>query len=193
VSRPPLDVPVLSDGTVRLRPFVPADADALLSIWSDPEIRKRNTVHDLSSDAARAWVADRAALAAAGLAWEWAITDAATGQLVGRRSIKEINWTESRAVSGAWVAPAFRGRRFAPRSLRLSAGHAFANGMVRIQVDCEADNTASIRSALAAGARHEGTLRDYWVTNDGLRATVETFSLLPTDLATACPFDLANR
>ena len=180
-------MPVLSDGVVRLRPFVPADADALLSIWRDPEIRKRNTVPDLSSEAALAWVADRAALATAGRAWEWAITDAATSQLAGRRSIREINWTDGRALSAAWVAPAFRGRRFSPRSLRLAAGHAFANGIARIQVDCEADNAASIRSALAAGARHEGTLRDYWITNAGLRANVETFSLLPADLATALP------
>jgi RimJ/RimL family protein N-acetyltransferase len=180
-------VPVLSDGVIRLRPFVEDDADALLYIWSDPDIRKRNTLPELSPAAARSWVAARAALAADGLAWEWAITDFATGELAGRRSIKQINWAESRAVSAAWVGPALRGRRFSPRSLRLAAGHAFANGLARIQVDCEADNAASIRSALTAGARHEGTLRDYWVTNDGVRATVETFSLLPADLATAPP------
>jgi ribosomal-protein-alanine N-acetyltransferase len=99
-------VPVLADGVIRLRRFVEDDADALLCIWSDPDIRKRNTLPELSAAAARAWVAARAALAADGLAWEWAITDTATGELAGRRSIKQIHWAQGRAVSAAWVGPA---------------------------------------------------------------------------------------
>jgi RimJ/RimL family protein N-acetyltransferase len=74
-----------------------------------------------------------------------------------------------------FVAGKFRGRRFAARSLRLAAGHAFDNRIVRVQADCEAENTASIRSVLAAGMRHEGTLRDYFRANDGRQVTAETW------------------
>lgn len=188
MSRAPLDVPVLSDGVIVLRPFVSEDADTLVAIWQDPEIQQRNTLPAaLTADAARAWVADKLRLARDGLAWEWAITDAATGALAGRRAIKELNWKDRRAVSSVFVADKFRGRRFAARSLRLAAGHAFKSGMVRVQADCEVDNTASIRSVIAAGMHHEGTLRDYFLANDGRHVTAETFSLLPADLASAPP------
>lgn len=179
---------VLSDGVVLLRPFVPEDADALVDIWQDREIQRRNSLPAaLTTDAARLWVADKLALARDGVAWEWAITDAVTGELAGRRAIKELNWHDRRAVCSVFVAAKFRGRRFAARSLRLAAGHAFSSGMVRVQADCEADNVASIGSVLAAGMQHEGTLRDYFRANDGRQVTAETFSLLPTDLASASP------
>jgi RimJ/RimL family protein N-acetyltransferase len=188
VSQGSLDVAVLSDGVVLLRPFVPEDADALLNIWRDREIQRRNSLPALlTTDTARAWVADKLALARDGLAWEWAITDAVTGELAGRRAIKELNWQDRRAVCSVFVAAKFRGRRFAARSLRLASGHVFASGMVRVQADCEADNAASIRSVLVAGMQHEGTLRDYFRANDGRQVTAETFSLLPTDLASALP------
>lgn len=188
VSQGSLDVAVLSDGVVLLRPFLPEDADALLNIWRDREIQRRNTLPaSLTTDAARAWVADKLALARDGLAWEWAITDAVTGELAGRRAIKELNWQDRRAVCSVFVGAKFRGRRFAARSLRLAAGHVFDSGIVRVQADCETDNTASIRSVLAAGMQHEGTLRDYFRANDGQQVTAETFSLLPTDLASALP------
>lgn len=188
VSQGSLDVAVLSDGVVLLRPFLPEDADALLNIWRDREIQRRNSLPaSLTTDAARAWVADKLALVRDGLAWEWAITDAVTGELAGRRAIKELNWQDRRAVCSVFVAAKFRGRRFAARSLRLAAGHVFDSGMVRVQADCEADNAASIRSVLAAGMQHEGTLRDYFRANDGRQVTAETFSLLPTDLASALP------
>lgn len=90
-----------------------------------------------------------------------------TDELAGRRAIKELNWHSRRAVCSVFVAAKFRGRRFAARSLRLAAAHAFDSGMSRVQADCEADNTASIRSVLAAGMQHEGTLRDYFRANDG--------------------------
>lgn len=186
MSRLSVSVPVLSDGAVCLRPFSPEDADALVAIWQDPEIQRRNTLPaELSTDAARAWVTEKAALVASGAAWEWAITDATTGQLAGRRAIKEPNWADLRAVSAVWVAAEFRGRRYAARSLRLAAAHVFASGIARIQAECEADNAASCRSLLAAGLKHEGTLRSYFITNAGHRVDAECFSLVPSDLDSA--------
>jgi RimJ/RimL family protein N-acetyltransferase len=87
-----LDLPVLSDGVVRLRPFAADDAKALAVIWTDPTIRARNSVPEPSEDAAARWVAERGARAAAGEAWEWAVVDEATGLLAGRRALKNIEW-----------------------------------------------------------------------------------------------------
>ena len=155
---------------------------ALAAIWTDPAIRSRNVVPEPSREAALAWIARRAARAAAGEAWEWAIVDAASGQLAGRRALREIDRDHRRAVAACWVAPAFRGRRVASRSLRLAAAHAFAEGIIRIQAECEADNAASIRSVRAAGMRYEGTLRSYFVSNAGAPVDALVFGLLAADL-----------
>jgi RimJ/RimL family protein N-acetyltransferase len=178
-------LPTLTDGVVVLREFAAEDAAALAEIWSDATIRARNTVPEPTVDAAREWVAQVHARGGAGEAWEWAIVDAASGELAGRRALKELCRRRRRAVAASWVAPGFRGRRFAPRSLRLAAAHAFAHGFVRVHAECELDNTASIRSVLAAGMRHEGTLRASYVTPDGEALDQHVFGLLAADLAAA--------
>jgi RimJ/RimL family protein N-acetyltransferase len=188
VFHAPLEVPRLSDGVVLLRPFEPDDGERLVLIWQDAEIRRRNHIPaEPTPEVARQWVAEKARLAADGIAWEWAVVDAATGELAGRRAVSSLNWSDRRAETSTWIAPEFRGRRLAPRSLRLAAAHAFANGIARIQGDCEVDNRASFRSLQAAGLHHDGTLRSYFVTIQGHRCDVETFSLLPEDLGIAAP------
>ncbi len=183
----PLDVPVLTDGVITLRAFADTDAAALATIWRDPAIRAHNTVPEPSAEAASAWIARSAATAAAGEAWEWAIVDTRTAELAGRRALKNIDWANRRAHAGSWVAPSFRGRRFAPRSLRLAAAHAFAHGVVRIQGACETDNGASLRSMLAAGMSHEGVLRAYLTSNAGDLVDAHMFSLLIEDLSPTAP------
>ena len=186
-------LPVLSDGVVCLRPFVETDAPALVEIWRDPTIRSRNTVPEPSEDAAQGWIAGRVAALASDEAWEWALVDAATNTLAGRRALKGINWAQGRASAACWLSPEFRGRQFAARSLRLAAAHAFGQGLVRVQAECEADNEASLRSVRTAGMRHEGTLRSFFVSNAGVHVDAEIFGLLADDLATAPSFRLAWR
>lgn len=189
----PLSLPGLSDGVVELRAFAVEDAPALMAIWGDPTIRARNQVPEPSEPAAREWMARAAARAAAGDAWEWAIVDADSGALAGRRALKEIDWAQKRAVAGTWVAEWFRGRRFAARSLRLAAAHAFANGIVRIHGECETDNEASLRSMLAAGMRHEGTRRSYCVSDSGTPIDLHVLGMLDQDLRGAPPFPEVHR
>jgi RimJ/RimL family protein N-acetyltransferase len=92
-------LPALSDGVVRLRAFTDEDAPALAVIWRDPDIRAHNEVPEPSEEAARDWVRRAAARAAEGEAWEWAIVDAGTGELAGRRALKEISGPQGQAVA----------------------------------------------------------------------------------------------
>jgi RimJ/RimL family protein N-acetyltransferase len=183
----PLSLPALSDGVVILRAFAEEDAPALAAIWRDPAIRARNEVPEPSEEAARAWVARSAGRAADGKAWEWAIVDARSGELAGRRALKDIDWAQQRAVAATWVGPRFRGRRFAARSLRLAAAYAFENGLVRVHAECDTDNEASMRSMLAAGMRHEGTLRAYFISEDGVPVDQHVLGMLREDLVNAPP------
>ena len=186
----PRSLPSLSDGVVQLRAFDPQDAPALAAIWRDPVIRTRNEVPEPEEDAARDWVVRSAARVAAGEAWEWAIVEASSGELAGRLALKEINPYQRRAVAAVWVAPWFRGRRFAARSLRLAAAHAFKNGLIRVHAECETDNAASLRSLLAAGMRHEATLRAYFVSDGGVPIDLHVLGMLAEDLDGAPPLPL---
>jgi RimJ/RimL family protein N-acetyltransferase len=179
----PLDLPVLTDGIVRLRPFTEDDAPALAAIWRDPSIRARNTIPEPDEEAARGWVAMSAARASSGQAWEWAIVDAVTGELAGRRALKGIDRRRRQTEAAVWIAPEWRGRRFASRSLRLAAAHAFAHGLLRVYAVCDTDNDASFRSLLAAGAQHEGTLRANFMLPSGEVVDQHVFGLLHADLA----------
>lgn len=173
---------------VRLRAFAERDAPELAEIWRDPSIRARNKVPEPTEEAAREWVERSARKAAAGEHWEWAIVDATTNELAGRMALKEIDRRQRRAVVACWVAPRSRGKRFAARSLRLAAAHAFANGLVRIHAECDSDNEASLRSLVAAGMRHEGTLRAYFVTDAGIAMDQRVLGMLPEDLINAPAF-----
>ena len=185
----PLSVPTLTDGVVQLRAFSADDASALAVIWKDPAIRARNRIPEPSEDAAREWVKHATARADAGEAWEWAIVDATSGELADRRALKEIDWEQRRAVAASWLDPRHRGKRFAARSLRLAAAHAFAHGIVRLHAECDVDNEASFRSMLAAGMRHEGTLRSYLMSPAGVPIDQHVLGMLPQDLADAPALD----
>jgi len=160
----------LSDGVVLLRAFSETDAPALAATWADPAIRARNSVPEPSEDAAREWVASRGD-------WEWAIVDVATGEVAGRRALKDVDWERRRAEAACWVAPWARGRRFAARSLRLAAAHAFAHGLAAIDAECETDNQAAFGSLVVTGLRQVGTRHE--------PPAVHVFELLPEDLAAA--------
>jgi RimJ/RimL family protein N-acetyltransferase len=173
---------------VRLRAFADQDAPALAVIWRDRAIRARNRVPEPFEDAALAWMERSAARTAAGEAWEWAIVDAATGELAGRRALKEVDWTRRQATAACWVAPRSRGRHFAARSLRLAAAHAFAHGLQRIQAECDTDNRASLHSVVTAGMRYERTQAASYVSIEGVPVDQHVFGMAPGDLVAAPPF-----
>ena len=177
--------PTLTAGDLTLRPFEVDDAPALVEIWRDPTIRRRNHVPEPNERAALTWVAERHAMLARGEGAEWAIVDTDSGRLAGRRAIKPVDWSARRAGAGAWIAGEFRGRRLAPRSLRLAARYVFAAwGIERLQAECDVDNYASYRSLLAAGMRHEGVSRGLVRSQDGTgRTDQHVFGLLAADLA----------
>lgn len=175
----------LSDGVALVRPFTADDLPSLVRIVADPEIRDRNHVPEPTDEAVSEWLQTAWRRAAEGAAVQFAVCDAATGQLAGRRGLR-IDAQARRASVGCWLDPQWRGRRLAPRSARLVAAWAFEHWPVdRIGAECDTDNHASYRSLTAAGFQVDGLLRSYSLGNDGRRRDQYAFSLLPADLAAA--------
>jgi RimJ/RimL family protein N-acetyltransferase len=75
-----------------------------------------------------------------------------------------------RASVGYWVAPSARGRRAAGHALCAVRDWAFATLHIpRLELYVEPWNTASIRTAEAAGFRREGLLRSWETVGDERR------------------------
>lgn len=139
---------MLSDGTVRLRPHVPGDIDALVEYATDPEVRRWTGLPDPFGEAAAAeflaacrdgW--DR------GTAMNWAVE--ADGRFAGNVVI------EGRALIGELdfgLHPAFRGIGIMRRAVTLAVRHAFeAGGKQVIRWRSAEGNLGSLRLAHALG------------------------------------------
>jgi RimJ/RimL family protein N-acetyltransferase len=77
----------------------------------------------------------------------FAITDAATGELLGNLALSPAH------ELSYWVARAARGRGVATRAGRLLLDHAWASGVDRVALHAHVDNLGSQRVAERAGFR----------------------------------------
>jgi len=140
----------LSDGVVRLRQWHLDDADWYVECTRDPEIQRWTTEPpDLDVATARAAIEHAVADRLVALA----ITDAATGELLGNLALSptgELSY---------WLAPAARGRGVATRAVRLLVGWARKSGVDRVELHAHVDNVGSQRVAERAGFRRDRVQR----------------------------------
>jgi RimJ/RimL family protein N-acetyltransferase len=154
---PPFPRDGLSDGVVLLRVMRPEDASGVLESDDAESVRWSFTGVAVS--------AEKAATAAAGAALSWlvgaqaklAIVDVATGRFAGEMSLRKPGPPQVGGI-GYVVHPAFRGRRFTTRALRLLSAWAFEVGdYARLELGAKVGNEASMRSAASAGFEPDGT------------------------------------
>jgi RimJ/RimL family protein N-acetyltransferase len=170
---------LLSDGIVRLRPWEPADAPAIVDCiagdeemarWLD-QLPQPYTLAD-----ARAYI---------GMEGEekFAVTEAETGRVLGSVGLR---WDapESAAEVGYWIRRDARGRGLMTRAVVLVSRHAFAAGAARVALRADPENVGSCRVAEKAGFTREGVLRSvHWNPRLGRRQDWAMYSLLPGELA----------
>lgn len=169
----------LSDGVLALRRVAPGDAGPIFEQESDPL-----TVGVGFTGVAP--TADQIArqTARAGLDWivgsnaRFAMIDAATGDVAGSMLLRLAGPPDIGGVGYA-VHPAFRGRGFTTRALRLLADWAFdAAGFARLELGAKSDNRASQQAALRAGFEPDGVRRARLRNPDGSFADEVRFALV---------------
>ncbi|OKI87633.1 GNAT family N-acetyltransferase [Micromonospora sp. CB01531] len=154
-------VEIVEDGLL-LRPWRAEDADAVYRACQDPDIQRWTTVpRPYRPEHALDFVARRSAAAwADGSGAEFAVCDAATGELLASCGLVSIDRGLGSAEVGYWTAPWARGRGVAVRATRAVARWAFDVGKLRRLIwQAEIGNHASRLVALRAGFRIEGELR----------------------------------
>lgn len=166
-----------------LRPWQLADAPALVSACEETEIARWLPVipspyteadaHSFLGQAREKW--DR------GETYNFAITDAATGELAGSIAVSVRRFSIGHI--GYWVAREARGRGTATEALKaLCRWCVDTLQLKRLELLTDPDNVASQRVAEKAGFRREGILRSTLEYRDGTRSDSVIFSLLPDEL-----------
>jgi RimJ/RimL family protein N-acetyltransferase len=180
----PLLAEPLTDAGVVLRDYVERDIpEILIAHQDDPRL------HLLTSDdrppsgaelgrAAEREAADRMIGERATLTIVEPGSDTCRGQI----RVHPVDWDQSRAEVGIWLAPQVRGRGLGRRALRLAGEWLLGPcGIARVELLSEPDNAPMIRAAQNAGFVREGILREY-VRKRGKGVDVVIMSLIPDDV-----------
>ncbi|WP_043627932.1 GNAT family N-acetyltransferase [Nonomuraea candida] len=169
----------LGDGVVRLVPMAPEDAGDYHRMMAEPSVAAYSLTPPatLEDDERRCrytgywW--------ASGQRVELAIRDAASGAFAGHVQLMQVTPVLGQAMIGYSLLPAFRGRGFMTRAVRLLVGWAFANtSLHRIVAGTDAGNTASHAVLERAGFRREGVQRELFPRPDGTRSDDVQWALL---------------
>jgi RimJ/RimL family protein N-acetyltransferase len=176
----------LAAGELRLRPWREDDADEVLVVQQDPEIRL--WAGGVSSrDEAVALL--RRLMGQEGRV-SWAVTDTSSGALLGSVSVHSIRQAQGNAQIGYWTVPAARGRAVAARAVDVACRWAFATvPLERVELCHAVENAASGRVAERAGFTLEGRLRRSYRYGDGVRHDELLWARLADDPAP----DLGSR
>jgi RimJ/RimL family protein N-acetyltransferase len=173
----------VSDGEIRLRFRTDADIPAIVAACQDPEIPRWTRVPEPYSErTAREWAAQACADEESGAGLHLLVVDAGSDELLGSAGLVGIDWGESRAEVGYWLAAGARGRGVATRAVRLVSVWTFDNLPIeRLEIHAEPANELSRRVAERAGYTFEGVLRSYFV-NKGRRRDAASYSLIRGEL-----------
>jgi RimJ/RimL family protein N-acetyltransferase len=171
---------VRGEGVV-LRPWRIEDVPAVTAACQDAEIARWLALvpEPYTQADARFYVED--CMAASDDRKPFAITDAATGEVIGSIDMR-INRMRTGHV-GYWLSAEARGRGLTTAALRALSRWAIEElGLGRVELVTDPDNIASQRVAEKAGFTREGVLRSILVNRDGSRRDGVMFSLLPEEL-----------
>ena len=163
-----------------LREFLPTDVPDLLAAFADAAIARWNPGPE-GPEAAAEFTAGRNDWSDGDHA-SWAVADL-EDRLIGSVSLHKIDPDQGDAEIGYWIAPWARRRGHAVRSVATASRFGFADlGLHRLYLYHAVENPGSCGVALAAGFRHEGTLRQSYRYADGAYHDEHLHGLLSGDL-----------
>ncbi len=180
----PLLTEPLTDETVVLRDYSDRDIPEILIAHQDDA-----RLHVLTGDdrpPSGAELGRAAELEAAGRAVgeraTLTILEPSSDTCRGQVRVHPVDWDQSRAEVGIWLAPQVRDRGLGRRALRLAGEWLLGPcGLARVELFTEPDNAPMVRAAEAAGFVREGILREY-LRKRGKGVDVVIMSLIPGDV-----------
>jgi ribosomal-protein-alanine N-acetyltransferase len=171
--------PILTTERLSLRALRPNDAEALMALYSDPQVlRFLNLAPTDSAEKALGlinWFND---LFEQQIGVQWAFTQSGEDRLIGTGGAYGWDRDNRRVDIGYHILPALWGRGYATEAARAVVQWCFDHLDVhRVQADCTEGNIASERVMLKCGFTHEGTWREScW--EHGRFVNIKQFGLL---------------
>lgn len=150
----PATQPTLTAGDLVLRPWRDSDADAVVRACQEPAIQRYTRVPEpyLLSDAEEFVGSGTREAWRVGAGAAFAIASIESGDVVGAVGLMDVDAVRRVASAGYWMAAAARRRGVASRALGAITEWALTDvGFVRLEVEIEPENTASLGVAAAAG------------------------------------------
>ncbi|MGA5044702.1 GNAT family N-acetyltransferase [Streptomyces arboris] len=142
-----------------LRPWLPADASAVLRAFAPAEMDRQSDRPVSDRADALAWIADRTRERGARTGYSWAVVGEG-GEALGCVAVRAVNQAHDAGWVSYWTTEAARGRGVAPAGVRALARWAFGElGLYRLELGHRTDNPASCRVAVRAGFAPEGIER----------------------------------
>jgi ribosomal-protein-serine acetyltransferase len=175
----------LTDGKILLRPYRMNDVDTMYQAIRE-SIKEVGAWLPFAHEGyaikeSRDYLKKRAGEWKKGINYDFGIFDAKDGVYVGGCGINNISRLTLHANLGYWVRTSRMGQGVAPAATRLLAEWAFeALKLNRIEILVAVGNERSLRTALKAGAKREGILRNRLPVN-GVVCDAVMHSLIPSD------------
>lgn len=158
----PLPTPTLHTARLRLRPFAPADAEALYALQSNPRVlRYWDSPPWKERSRAERFLAACSELAQQGTGARLALERAADEAFIGWCCLVQWNPDHRSATLGYCLGEAAWGHGFATEAAGALLRWAFATlDLNRVQAQTDTRNAASARVLEKLGFVREGTLRE---------------------------------
>ncbi len=186
--RPAPSSPEIGHEGLLLRDWSLGDAADVLTLAQDEGSRRWSpSMRDIQTlDDAAVWVVSRTRPAS------WAVTDAASGALVGRVSLHHLAPDDRSAEIGYAVLPGWRQQGVATRAVSAVTAYGFAAepqglGLVRIALNHGVGNEVSCAVAAATGYTFEGVQRQGINAPDGRFDDAHVHARLASDPAPERP------
>jgi RimJ/RimL family protein N-acetyltransferase len=145
-----------------MRAPVEYDIDTIAPAFSDPTIGGEASIPPFDAQTLRLVMREQLPeMRARGLLAPYVIVEAETGVHVGGATIHHLDPVRDAVEVGYWLFHEGRGRGIATRFVLAAVGHAFANGLYRVEAHVRVGNVASERVLERAGFTREGVKRRF--------------------------------
>lgn len=151
---------------VHLRRADERDIRMAQALSADPYVPRIGSLPLSATEAqTREWVDRQRGSVERGAGFSFTIVETRSDTPVGNCGVWLRELSHGRASAGYAVAPPYRGRGLAADALRVLTGFAASlPGLYRIELCIEPWNSASVRTAEAAGYAREGLMRSHqWI------------------------------
>lgn len=158
------ELPRLSGRRVELRCLTPADGQAILTVFGDPEVMRfwsSPPLRDLT--AAARFIEQVRDLFGSRQLFQWGICLRETNEVLGTCTLLNVVRAHRRAEVGFALGRSAWGQGFATEALELLIKFSFEKlDLHRLEADVDPQNERSLRLLERQGFRREGLLRERW-------------------------------